>query len=189
MAIYHNGKQIDDLFHNGKKIDKIFHDGKCIYASKLASGTVLWTGSTNGSNPQVTLNYPLSRVRNGIIIYVDSLGSSNSGYFGSWGYSAYADTLSSNGKVPLSQLSTTSYYNAVPIVPDSGRATIVDDVDGTETATASAENNQFATVKIIDNLHLQFNLSVGFIATTDMRGSNSTSYWSDNAVVSRIEAY
>lgn len=82
MAIYHNGKELQNLYHNGKQVESVYHNGKKIYKWYLPSNSVLWEGNTafspdyenvSGGGALVTtsnsieLSGKLSNIKNGLI--------------------------------------------------------------------------------------------------------------------------
>ena len=82
MAIFHNGKEIQDLYRNGKQVESVYHNGKKIYQRYLPSNSVLWKGNTafspeneyvDGGGALVTTSNPiklsvkLSNIKNGLI--------------------------------------------------------------------------------------------------------------------------
>ncbi len=90
MAIFHNGKEIQNLYHNGVKVQSVYHNGIKIYSSGLPIGTILWSGSkaftnqdysTDGYddetaffynnfllNKKITLSNAISKCQNGIVV-------------------------------------------------------------------------------------------------------------------------
>ena len=87
MAIFHNGKELQNLYHNGVKVQSVYHNGIKIYSSGLPIGTILWSGSKafsnsnddifDGSdffnnnflvNKEITLSNAISKCQNGIVV-------------------------------------------------------------------------------------------------------------------------
>lgn len=115
MAIFHNGKQIQNLYHNGKQINTLYHNGKLIYRYFLPSGTDMFitptvvTGSRyyyadvvipmNGgdggylhmfTNTTIELYHPIQQAKNGIIItfknYAAAVQTNVKPDSATWGY-------------------------------------------------------------------------------------------------------
>ena len=86
MAIYHKGKEIQNLYHNGVKVQSVYRNGIKIYSSSLPIGTVLWSGSKAFSiqnlfyysndffnnnflvNKKITLSNAINKCKNGIVV-------------------------------------------------------------------------------------------------------------------------
>ena len=94
MAIFRNGKEIQNLYHNGKQVESVYHNGKKIYQWYLPSNSVLWKGNTafspnnegyvgggalvTTSNP-IELSGKLSNIKNGLIFNFGGCVDTNGG--------------------------------------------------------------------------------------------------------------
>lgn len=182
MAIAYKGKKIVDLFYKGKKINSLYYKGKKIYSSILPTGFVLWTGQkgfisnysdiegftgvTSKSdtllvNQTVTLNQPITKLKQGITINIDPQGLSM------WYTSSTYKSTWKREDVP-------GYYFEVTINANTVSLADLQSRKGVKIATGTFTN---LYVKAIDDTHLQF-----YNADGNFNFNNSTLIgWNDSS--------
>lgn len=120
MAIFHNGKDIQNLYHNGVKVQSVYHNGIKIYSSGLPIGTILWSGpkaffaadpygGSNDSinnhfltNKEITLSNAISKCQNGIVVnFSKAIGISSGGtnFYNSYRGNIHLPKSFSNGQI------------------------------------------------------------------------------------------
>lgn len=115
MPIYRNGNKINKIMRNGKEISKVYRGNKLVFQNSIPAGTVIWQGDTTGGN--ITLNTPISRVPNGIKVYISDYSVSLS-----CSYSGITATGYTSGSGGILSIATKPSYgnNTFPISVPGG---------------------------------------------------------------------
>lgn len=174
MAIFHNGKEIQNLYHNGKQVESVYHNGIKIYSSLLPVGTsvfndtyfVIDNDNASGSvgnryyNERmsgnvykvITLKYPLSECKNGVeinfsrIIALYHAGSSDVGWVDNTGVNDGAGVNDGDLSIKIPKSSSkVSYYFNTSGSGESNQGNITISINGRQlTMTHLSPNNGIA---------------------------------------------